>query len=61
MIYAAGRRSNGSLIVAAIVLLLIFGRVTADSDMNPVLSESVIGSVQWMGGFIVVSEEASTQ
>ena len=61
MIYAAGRRSNGSLIVAAIVLLLIFGRVTADSDMKPVLSESVVGSVQWMGGFIVAPAEASTQ
>ena len=61
MIYAAGRRSNGSLIASAIVLLLSFGCVTADSGMNPVLSESVVGSVQWMGGFIVVSEEASTQ
>ena len=43
------------------VPFLIIGCVTADSGMNPVLSESVVGSVQWMGGFIVVSEEASTQ
>ena len=43
------------------VLFLIIGCVTADIDVHPVLSESVVDSVQWMGGFIVTPAEASTE
>ncbi len=50
-----------SVLGAFIVLLLIIGSVTMDIDMHPVLSESVVDSVQWMGGFIVTAADALTE
>ena len=50
-----------ALIGVVTVLLLIIGCATKDTDMHPVLSESVVDSVQWMGGFIVTPAEASTE
>ena len=49
------------LIGVVTVLLLIIGCATKDTDMHPVLSESVVNSAQWMGGFIVNPSKASTQ
>ncbi len=50
-----------ALIGAVTVLLLMIGCFTTDTDMHPMLSESVVDSVQWMGGFIVAPAEVSTQ
>ena len=49
-----------TFVAGLVVLLLIIGCVTTDIDVRPVLSESVVDSVQWMGGFIVTPAEAST-
>ncbi len=50
-----------ALIGVVTVLLLIIGCATKDTDMHPVLSDSVVDSVQWMGGFIMNPAKASTQ
>ena len=50
-----------ALIGVVTVLLLVISCATKDADMHPVLSDSVVDSVQWMGGFIVTPAKASTQ
>ena len=50
-----------TFIASLTVLFLIIGCVTTDIDVHPVLLESEVDSVQWMGGFIVTPAEASTQ